>query len=75
MKEIFKSKPTFEENRSKSKPTLGKKSEQIQTNNVKSWVKSKPIMVGISAKYRQNINKKGHKKTPHSYPVKGAMRR
>ena len=32
-------------------------------------------MVGISAKYRQNINKKGHKKTPHSYPVKGAMRR
>ena len=24
--------------------------------------KSKPTMVGISAKYRQNIDKKGHKK-------------
>ena len=33
-----------------------RKTEQIQTNKVKSWVKQ-----WISAKYRQNIDKKGHK--------------
>ena len=62
VKNWSKSKPILGKNRSKSKPTLGENRSKSKPTMWKVGLNPNQQWLGYRLKYRQNIDKKGHKK-------------